>query len=183
MQGDLLKNGDKVAQILDLHRVKAIVGVPESDVPSFSNLDESTVIIEALNNLSVKGKKIFLSYQPQNMSRLYDLELLIPNTDSRIRPGMFARVELVKKVHENTLMIPLYAIINENNHQFVYIEKTGHAEKRSITPGIMSGWQVQVTSGIHSGDRVVVVGHRQLKENQPVEVVQNVVDAAEILNP
>jgi len=182
LEGDLLKAGDKVAQILDINHVKITVGVPESDVSAFYNLKESEVIIEALDNFRIKGKKIFLSYQPRSLARLYDLELLIENPGGRIRPGMFARVELVKKVYENALVVPLYAIISENNDQFVYLENGGHAKKRTVTLGIMSGWQVHVTSGISAGEKVIVVGHRQLKDGQPIEVIRNVMDAGEILS-
>ncbi len=179
--GNFIGVGDDVAQILQISKVKVSVGIPESDVASLFNMETATVIIEALGKLRVKGKKTFLSRQPRNLARLFDLELMVPNMEGRILPGMFARVELIKKVYESALVIPLYAVITQGDEHFVYIEKNGLAKKRAVEIGILVDWQVQVVSGLKPGDSVIVVGHRFLDEDEPVEVIKNVTDAQEIL--
>ena len=179
--GDWMGVEKRVAQILQFEEVKVTVGVPESDVAAIIDLNEADVIIEALSNRRVKGKKIFLSRQPGTMARLYDLDLVVKNPDGRILPGMFARVELVKEVFEGTLVIPLYAVISQNDENFVFVEKDNKAEKRHVDLGISSGWLIQVTSGLEPGDHVIVVGHRQLDNGQGVEVIQSVRDAGELI--
>jgi membrane fusion protein (multidrug efflux system) len=79
------------------------------------------------------------------------------------------------------LVIPLYAVITQGDEHFVYIEKNGLAKKRAVEIGILVDWQVQVVSGLKPGDSVIVVGHRFLDEDEPVEVIKNVTDAQEIL--
>lgn len=182
-QGNFLAVGDPVAQILQLDQVKVTVGVPESDVAAIFDLNEAKVIIEALDKRRVKGRKVFLSRQPRTLARLYDLELRVPNPDGHILPGMFARVELVKRVFNQALALPLYAVITQGDERFVYIENDNRAEKRNIKMGMLVGWQVHVTSGLAAGDRVIVVGHRFLDKGQPVEVIKNVSDPCEILKP
>lgn len=181
-EGDLCSMGTEVAHILQIEEVKVMVGVPESDVAAVLDLDGADVVIEALDNRRVYGKKVFLSRQPRTLARLYDLELLVPNTDGKLLPGMFARVELVKKVFPEALAIPLYAVITQNKEQFVYVDNGGRAEKRRVQLGILSGWEVQVTSGVKPGDRVVVVGHRFLDQDQPLEIIKNVTNPTDILD-
>jgi membrane fusion protein (multidrug efflux system) len=180
-QGDYLGVGDPVAQILRLSDVKVTVGIPESDVASFFDLKEATVIIDALEKRRVTGKKIFLSRQPRNLARLFELELKIPNSDGHILPGMFASVELIRAVYEKALVIPLYAVINQGDEQFVYIENEGSAKKTQVDVGRLVDWQVHITSGISANDKVIVVGHRFLNDGQPIEVIKNVSDVREIL--
>ena len=180
-EGDFVSVADPVAQILQLDQVKVTVGVPESDVAAIFDLDEAEVLIEALGKRRVRGRKVFLSRQPRTLARLYDLELVVPNPDRRILPGMFARVELVKKVFNQALAIPLYGVITQGNERFVYIEKDGRAKKRDVKLGALVGWQVHITSGLNAGDRVIVVGHRLLDDGQQVEVIKNVIDPSEIL--
>jgi len=180
-KGDFLAVGDPVAQILEIDHVKVIVGVPESDVAAIFDLEEAEVIIEALGKRRVKGKKVFLSRQPRSLARLFDLELRVPNPDGRILPGMFARVELVKQVFNQALAIPLYAVISQGDEYLAFVEQEGRARRRNITPGVLAGWQVQVTSGLEAGDRVIVVGHRLLDDGQEVEVIKNVSNPNEIL--
>lgn len=179
-QGDQLAPGSSVAQILQFGQVKVVVGIPESDVAAVFDLNEADVIIEALNGLRVRGKKIFLSRQPGTLARLYNLELLVPNPDGRILSGMFARVEIVKKVFENALTIPIYALINKGDEYIVYVEEDGKAKERSVKIGILSGLEAQVVSGLNPGERLIIVGHRFLDEGQPVEVIKNVNDLKEI---
>jgi membrane fusion protein (multidrug efflux system) len=176
-----MQAGGEVAQILQVSDVKVKVGIPESDVASFFDLKTSDVIIEALGKRRVKGKVVFLSRQPRNLARLFDLELMVSNPDGRILPGMFARVELVKNVYENALAIPVYAVINQGEQRFVFIEQNNRAVKRQVEVGMLIDWQIHVISGLDPGDRVIVVGHRFLDDGQRVEVVNNVSNPQEIL--
>ena len=79
-------------------------------------------------------------------------------------------------------MVPLYAIITQGEDRFVYVEKSGRAEKRPVKLGVLTGWQVQILEGLKSGERVIVVGHRFLDEGQSVQVMKNVTDPKEILS-
>ena len=180
-QGDFVGVGDPVARILQLDPVKVTVGVPESDVAAVFDLTEAEVIIEALNKRRVKGTKVFLSRMPRTLARLYDLELRVPNPEGKILPGMFVRVDLVKTVFRRALSVPLYAVITQADRSFVYVEEKGRARRRDVQLGILVGWEVQVASGLKQGERVIVVGHRFLDDDQPVNVIKNVSDAREIL--
>ena len=179
-KGAFLTIGDEVAHILQIDHVKVSVGVPESDVASVFDLNEADVIIDALQKRKVKGKKVLLSRKPRTLARLYDLELNVSNPDGRILPGMFARVELVKKTYPKALAVPLYAVISQGNERFVFIDNDGKAKVRRIELGALVGWQVHVPSGLSAGERVIVVGHRFLDNNQTVEVIQNVLHPQEI---
>jgi len=179
-QGDQLAPGSSVAQILQFEQVKVVVGIPESDVSAVFDLKEADIIIEALDGRRVKGKKIFLSRQPGTLARLYDLELLVPNPDGRILSGMFARVEIVKKVFEDALTIPIYALINKGDEYIVYVEEDGKARVRTVRIGLLSGLEAHVLSGLNPKERIIIVGHRFLDEGQPVEVIKNVNDLKEI---
>lgn len=172
--GDVLDVNESVAQLLQIDKVKVTVGVPESDVAAVFDLKQAELVIEALNHRTVVGEKVFLSSKPRTLARLYDLELLVPNPDRHILPGMFAQVELVKKEHHDALAIPLYAVIVQGDDQFVYIEKDGKAERRMVVLGVLVNWQVHIKSGLKPGERVVVVGHRFLDNGQAVQVIKNV---------
>ena len=179
--GDLLVTGQEVVQILQFEQVKVTVGVPESDVAAVFDLKEAEVVIEALGNQRVKGKKIFLASQPRTLARLYDLELIVPNHDGRILPGMFARVELVKQVFTEALSVPLYSVITQGDESFVYVEKDGRAQKRAVQLGVLDGWQVQIKTGLEPGERVIVVGHRFVDDGQPIDIIKNVIRPSEII--
>lgn len=179
--GDYMSSEKPVAQILQMGQVKVTVGIPESDVAAVVDLKEADITIDALDNLKVKGRRYFLSRQPGDMARLYNLELVVDNNDGKILPGMFAKVNIVKRQYKDAVAIPLYAVISQDDKNFVYLENNGKAEKREVELGVLEGWMIQVNSGIKPGDRVIIVGHRQVDQGQTVQVIKNVTDASEIL--
>jgi membrane fusion protein (multidrug efflux system) len=171
-KGLLLNVADPIARILEIDKVKAVVGVPESDVSTVRNIDTVQLTVQALNNRKIEGRKHVLAASPENIARLYRLELAIANPDRMLLPGMFVRAEIVKKVAKASLSVPLYTVITRNGEQFVYIEKDGLAQRRPVELGILEDWKVQIKKGLSPGDRVIVEGHRNVEEGQKVNVVR-----------
>ncbi len=171
--GLLLSVGDPVAQIIEIDRVKAVIGIPESDVSAVRKLKEVTLVIHALEDRKFVGKKLFLSPSPNSAARLYDLELSIDNGDGEILPGMFVRADIVKRTVENALVIPFYSVISRNDEQYVFVEKDNVVSRRRVRLGIMEGWMVEVLDGLSEGEKLVLEGHRDVEHGQKVKVVES----------
>jgi RND family efflux transporter MFP subunit len=179
-KGLLLNVGELVAIILDISSVKVSVGIPESDVDAVRKLKNFNVTIDALGGKTVKGRKIFLSKSPDSRARLYELQLRVDNPGEKILPGMFARVSIVKEEVADGVSVPLYAVVNRDDENFVFVENEGTAHVRMVEMGIVEGWLIQITKGLEPGERVVVVGHRSLDEGQGVNVARTVSDPEEL---
>ncbi len=171
-KGLLLNVADPIARILEIDRVKAVIGIPESDVNTVRNIDTVQLTVQALNDRILEGRKHLLAASPDNFARLYNLELAIANPEGVLLPGMFVRAEIVKKAAESSLSVPLYTVITRNGEQFVYVEEGGSAVKRSVELGILEDWRVQVKKGLAPGDRVIVEGHRNVEEGQKVNIIR-----------
>lgn len=177
--GLLLSVADPIAEMLRIDKVKAVVGIPESDVPAVRGLDTIDVTINALDNRVITGTKHFLSPSPDTTARLYMMELEIDNPDRSILPGMFIRADVVKRSVSEAIAIPLYSVISRNNSQYVFVEEDGVAKKKNVTLGIMENWLIQVTSGLQPEDRLVIEGHRDIENDQKINVVKVVNDLSE----
>ena len=177
--GLFLGVGDPIGEILQIDRVKAVVGIPESDVTAVRTLDNVDVEIKALGDFIVSGDIHFISSSPETLARLYRLELELNNPDHIILPGMFVRADIVKKSSMDALSIPFYSIISRNNEQYIFVENDGVVEKRAIETGIMEGWMVEIVDGLKAGDRVVVEGHRDVENGRKVKVVKEITDPGE----
>lgn len=97
-------------------------------------------------------------------------------------PGMFARVELIKKLHPQALVVPLYAVISRKNRHMVFVEEDGKAVMKQVKTGIQEGWMMEVTEGLKAGDQIIVVGQRSVSEGREVTVVRRT-EKAEDLRP
>lgn len=178
--GLLLSIGDPIAEILQIDRVKAVVGIPETDVAAVRRIDEVTLTIQALNNREVTGRKFFLASSPSSTARLYPLELELDNPDRAILPGMFFRAQVIKETVANALAVPLYSVITRNKEQFVFVARDGVVHKQPVKLGIVEQWQVQVTEGLKPGDQVVVEGHRDVEDGQQVRVIHVITDPGKL---
>lgn len=175
-EGLLLNVSDPVAEILQIDKVKAVVGIPESDVALVRNIKDVTLTIQALNDKEIVGRTHFLASSPENMARLYRLELAIDNSDNLILPGMFFRAQLVKRVFNDAVAVPLYTVIKRQDQQFVYIEEDGIAKQLPVELGIIEDWRVQITKGLTAGNQVVVEGHRDIDQGHRLNVVRVISD-------
>jgi membrane fusion protein (multidrug efflux system) len=175
-----LSVGDPIAEILEIDRLKGVIGIPESDVLAVRKLDEVEISIQALNNKKISAKVHFLSPSPETIARIYNLELEIDNKAADIFSGMFIRADIVKETFHNSIAVPFYSVISRNDEQFVYVEENGIAKKRHVRLGIMEKWMVQITDGLHAGDKLLVEGHRDVENNQPVKVVQTITNPEEM---
>lgn len=171
-EGLLLGVGDPIGQLLRIDKVKAVIGIPESDVAEVRRLEEIDVTLPALDNQVITGKIHFLSPSPDTAARLYKLEIELDNPSRAILPGMFVRADIIKKTIDDAIAIPFYSVISRNDEQFVFVEEEGEARKRMVELGVMEKWMVEVTSGLRAGERLVIEGHRSIEDGQRIEVVK-----------
>jgi len=179
-KGLFLAVGDPVATVLDIDKVKVVVGIPETDVDAVRRIDRFEVTIEALENKTITGSKYFLAVAPESQAQVYRLELAVANESGDILPGMFARVEIIKDEFPEALSVPLYAVISRDNRHFVFLEQDNTAKLQEVKLGILDGWQVQITDGLAPGQKVIVVGQRSVDAEQKLNVVKKVTNPAEI---
>jgi membrane fusion protein (multidrug efflux system) len=177
--GVLLTTADPVAQILKIDKVKAVVGIPESDVPAVRKLNQVDITIQALDNRIITGQTHFLAQAPTTTARLYTLELAVDNASREILPGMFFRADVVKKTVDNALAIPFYSVISRNDEHFVFVENDGAAQKKIVRLGIMENWMVEIVDGLKAGDKLIIEGHRDIEDGQNIKVVKTITNLNE----
>jgi membrane fusion protein (multidrug efflux system) len=176
-----LSIGDPIAEILAIDRMKAVVGIPESDVTAVRELENVDLTVQALGDRIITGKKHFLPPSSESAARLYNLELEIDNSGGEVLAGMFIRADIVKKQIDETLAVPFYSVISRNDEQYVFIEEEGVAKKRKVSLGIMEKWMIQITAGLNPGDSLLIEGHRDVEDNQNVKIIKTLTSPSELI--
>ena len=173
--------GDPLGELLRIDRVKAVVGIPESDVDAVRRLDQVGLTIRALADRQVTGHKQYLASAPDTGAFLYRMELALDNPGHEILPGMFFRARVVKHRFDEALAVPLYSIISRGDEQYVFVAEGETVRKQRVSLGVIEGWQVQITEGLKPGDRVLLEGQREVEDGQKIKVVKVVADPKEAL--
>jgi membrane fusion protein (multidrug efflux system) len=104
---------------------------------------------------------------------------IIPDPQSRLRPGQFVRVSVEGITRHETIVIPQAAVMQGPQGQFVYaVDTENKASIRPVTIGreAMDGWIVE--KGLKAGDRIVTEGVIKVKPGAPVTIAASAAAAA-----
>jgi membrane fusion protein (multidrug efflux system) len=164
--------GAALVRIVQIQKVKVRAGIPERDIPCFAKGDSVKVVLDALQGREFSGviHQIGTTADPATLT--FAAEIAVDNPDVAIKPGMIARVKLVRKSFPDSLVAPMFAILSLENARFVFVEDQGVARGRPIEVGVLQGNSVQVTKGLDAGDRLIVSGQRDLKDGDSVNVLE-----------
>ena len=102
----------------------------------------------------------------------FGVEMEIANRDHLLKPGMYARVELVVDRHPKAILIENEAIRNEGDTPVVFTVTNGVVARKVITVGVTEGTLVEVTKGLEGGEQVIVEGTQKVREGGEVRVIE-----------
>ena len=171
--GGLAAPAAPIFEIVEIDSVKATVSVIEADL---SKLDpenqEAWIDVDALAQ-PVTGKISLISPVLDQVSRSAKVEITIDNAAMHLKPGMFAKVRIPVEIHENAILLPRSAIIDDSvkNVQTVFVVTDGRSKRRQVAMGLAEGSQVEITSGLSEGEQVVIAGQHTLKDDEEVTVM------------
>jgi RND family efflux transporter MFP subunit len=111
----------------------------------------------------------FISPQLDERNRTISMKANIDNTDGRLKPGMFANLELVFQARQNALIVPEQAISYRGDQASVVVMgQDGKAEYRDVGVGLRLSGNAEVTSGLMAGDFVVVEGYQKMSPGSQI---------------
>ncbi len=165
--------GIHILQIENFNPVKLTINVSENLYTKISKGMEVNVFMDVYPDEEFSGKVSLIHPTINQASHTFPIEVQIQNSDSRIRPGMFARVNINLGSKEN-ILVPDNSVLKQtgSNDRHVFVIKDGKAEKKVITIGQHLGTHYEVISGVEAGDEIVVAGASRLSDKQEVEVIK-----------
>ena len=163
--------------------VKATFGVPDSLVERMTPGQAVTITTEAFQGRSFRGSVTGIAPSADPQSRVFNIEVTIPNHDGRLKPGMIGTIEVPTDAPqaaaaEPGVAIPLAAVVRSNKSPDGYsafvvevngVHEVAHA--RPVELGPASGNDITVTRGVRLGERVVVMGATLLTDGEVVRVI------------
>lgn len=145
--------------------VKVIINVNETDVAVIKNGMAVEIGFDSYPGETFHGRISRISPAIDINSRTFPVEVIVPNTDRRIIPGMFARVEIKLGTRDN-VVLPDRAVVKQSGSakKFVYTYSDGHVNYIPVEVGQRIGDAYELLSGINDGDTVVIAGQVRLAD-------------------
>ncbi|MGB5316696.1 MAG: efflux RND transporter periplasmic adaptor subunit [Robiginitalea sp.] len=172
--------GMPIIRLVNLTDMYVEVDVPESYLREVTPGKRVELFIPVLGDSMITEVRQTGNFiNPAN--RTFKVEVSVPNTNGQIKPNLTVRVRINDYTNPEALLVPP-GIISENSEgqQYVYVateigaDQIGKAEKRVITTGLSQKDQIEVLSGVQSGEQLILEGARRVREGQKIEIIEQI---------
>lgn len=151
-------------KIIDLSRVWIDADVFEKDLPRVRPGQEVKLTVTAFPQSTFSGKVILINSVVDPDTRTVKVRTEVANPDGRLKPDMFANVQIVTDVNRAAISIPQSAVLNDEGKTIVFVAEGDRYKKRQVQAGIQNNNRVEIVDGLTAGDAVVVKGNYLLLE-------------------
>lgn len=162
-----------ILSVVQISPLKAIVNIPETYYPIISEGMTTQVSCDLYPDQVYSGTIMRKYPTIDAMTHSFQVEIRIDNPGEKLRPGMFARVQLALG-ESDALVVPALAVLKMqgSNERYVFIEEQGKAKRVSVEMGKRFDEMVEIISPeLREGDRLIITGQSRLVDQVPVEIV------------
>lgn len=159
--------GKALLAVMDISRIKTMVNVSENRVKEVYIGQETIINVDGFPGEFLPGKVSKISPVADSRSGTFNVEVLMSNPGSKLKPGMFARMQLVLAKRTDIVKVPLKAVIQVEKGEkdwVVFLATSSVARACEVKLGISDGVDVEVISGVTVGDKVIIQGNLGLKD-------------------
>ena len=103
-------------------------------------------------------------------TRTFKGKILIDNDQLKLRPGMFAKADIIVDRADSSIIIPKDVILSNRRRKYVYIVERNTAKIRNLQTGLEDEYNIEILSGLNVNDNLVVKGFETLKEDAKVKI-------------
>jgi RND family efflux transporter MFP subunit len=177
--GSLVAPGAMGFVIADTRQVKAVFGVPDVMVEKFRIGNDLAIATESAEGVEFKGRITRISPSADLSSRVFEVEITVPNPTQQLKAGMVASLKIGGAASGTPAeVLPLNSVVRspkDPNGFAVYVvsnddgKDTAHA--KDVTLGDPLGNRILVTGGLAAGDKIVVRGATLISDGEHVQVI------------
>ena len=170
--GGMVAQGRTLMRLVALDPLRLDVPILESELRLVQRGAQVAIRPHAFPDEQVAGVIKAISPVVDAESGTCSIHIAIDNPDHRIKPGMFAQVEVETKVFQQRLLIPRDALLIRDDRALVFVHEAGQAKWRYVRTGLENDDFIEIEEGLSEGEELIVSGHFNLAHDAKVVVVQ-----------
>lgn len=158
-----------IMAIVDIDNVKAVMAVDELKI-RFVRIGLAVQLKMAAYPDDVFTAKVTaISPIANPQTRAIDIEITVPNPGYRLKPGMYAEIEMVQN-RRSGLMLPIAAVVDRGGQKFVFSVAADRARMKPVVTGAINGDQIEIVSGLLGSETIVSSGADRLENGDRLNV-------------
>lgn len=160
--GQAIEPTTNLFRISDRSQINIVARVYEEDLGKVKLGQSAVVRTLAYPDKTFTGTVILIGPALDPLSRTVEVWIALSNSESLLKPNLFARVGIVLRQGDAILAVPNAAIIDANGEKFVFVRQKGEFARVDIKAGSNDGQFTEVVEGLVPGDEVVTQGGREV---------------------
>ena len=169
--GAYLKAGEDIVNLEDVGSLKLDFRIPEAFLSKIAKDQDVNVRVDAFPKETFSGKIFAIEPAIDTQTRTVMLRARLANPDTKLKPGLFARVNLILERRGTALVVPEEAIVPKGSASLVVKVVDGKAEFVPVKIGRRRPGEVEIVEGLKVNDTVVTDGQMKLQPGAPVTVM------------
>ncbi|MFU8780136.1 MAG: efflux RND transporter periplasmic adaptor subunit [Kiritimatiellia bacterium] len=172
-EGDTVAANTPLLAIVSLRPIRAVFYVPERDYALLQTGQTVTLRTDAFPGEEFPGTIARIAPVFREDSRQARVEVSSPNTDERLKPGMFVRASVVLETADDTKMVPITSIVRRGGEQGVFQINDDHTAVvwTPVSTGIANTTHIAIQDPDLAG-QVVTLGHQFLGDGSAIRIVK-----------
>jgi len=162
--GAFVSQNAPIADVVDITSVRLVANIVEKDLTRLVTGNSTTVEVDAFPGETFLGRIARVSPVLDPATRTAAIEIEIPNTDFRLKPGMYARVRIKTNTKKDAMVVPATALVDLGGRRGVFVPLNNNAAFRMVQVGVEQLNQVEILSGLAEGDTVITTGSGSLRD-------------------
>ena len=181
--GDMATPAMPLVSIVQMNNVKMVLDATEEDLGKLAVGQKAEISVRSFPDEVFTGKVWKISPVLDAVTRLATVEILIPNPNLKLKPGMYSRAVITTGVLEHVLVVPRYSVIESTSmiqengedkvvkNYFVYVvNDSNKAEQRKLDVTYINHKRIALKAGVNPGEQVVIAGQKNLRDGLPVMI-------------
>ena len=168
--GAFVGTNSSFLSVVDIHFVRLVANLVEKDLRRIVLGMPAQVEVDAYPGEVFQGRVARLAPVLDPATRTAQMEVEVPNPASRLKPGMYARVQFVVLQRADALTVPRNAIVDLEGTRGVFVADGKTARFKPIKSGIVDGDAVEIIEGVPNDATVITLGSASLRDGDPIVV-------------
>jgi len=168
--GQFVSPGTVLGKVKQITPIYAVIEVNQTDLNLIKIGQKARVKVDGSKN-TFEGTVRTMDVSANPSSRVFECKILLDNPDRFLKPGIFAKAEILSGQEEEVIMLPIAALAGNEGSYYVFANENGVARKRNISIGDITDDLVEIKSGIEKGEAVIITNVNMLQDGDAVTVI------------
>ena len=169
--GDYIMAGEDIVNLEQIIPLKVDFRLPERYLRLVAVGRPLEITLDAFPGETYHGEVYAIDPRIRVNDRSIGVRARLPNADGQLRPGIFARINMIIDRREQALVLPEEALVPRGNQRFVFRVVDGKAVMTEVKIGLRETGQIEIVEGLSAGDLVITAGQAKVREGSAVNIV------------